>query len=431
MLSISPSKRKWYIVATIFIAIICNYMDRQLLSILKPEILDHYGISDPQYAMIVNIFLLCYAIMYPLCGMLIDKFGPKKVMLAGIGVWSLACIGGGLAPNVTIFAICRGLLGIAEPTVFAGQIIAVTLWFEKKERATANSLCVIGGSLGAVVAPIVIAWLMDLFSYWQYVFIISGAIGLVITLIWQFIYITPPAEVLAKTVADDDAKSDSVPVSAKFSFKDLFKTKTLWGCLLIRLISDPVWYFTCFWLPGFIRNMGNAEGLSNEQTLSMIQWIGGIPFLVGGIGGILYSMWSDKLVKKGMDSIMSRKKILAFSAIFAPLCMLIPLVTGSEGMTFTMKIWSVIIIFSLVAATCLNWLYTLPVVIAEAFPIGNVATVMGVACGAGALGTIVFNQFVGNISAEAWNILFIIMGLLHLIATVVLYTMCRKEEVKA
>ena len=113
--------------ATIFVAIICNYLDRQLLSILKPEILTHFGIEDLQYAWIVNVFLICYAIMYPISGILVDRFGSKKVMLGGIVAWSLACIGGGLSTNVVEFTICRGILGLAEPTIFAGQSVAVTL----------------------------------------------------------------------------------------------------------------------------------------------------------------------------------------------------------------------------------------------------------------------------------------------------------------
>lgn len=109
-----PNKRKWVIVATMFIAIICNYLDRQLLSILKPEILEHFGIGDMQYAWIVNVFLICYALMYPVSGILVDRFGPKRVMLAGIAVWSLACIGGGLAQTVWQFAVCRGILGLGR-----------------------------------------------------------------------------------------------------------------------------------------------------------------------------------------------------------------------------------------------------------------------------------------------------------------------------
>ena len=114
----NPEKRKWMIVVTIFIAIICNYLDRQLLSILKPTIKAAFEMNDDGYAFIVNIFLICYAVMYPISGILVDRFGSKKVMLGGIVAWSLACIGGGLSTNVVEFTICRGILGLAEPTIF-------------------------------------------------------------------------------------------------------------------------------------------------------------------------------------------------------------------------------------------------------------------------------------------------------------------------
>ena len=131
----NPEKRKWMIVVTIFIAIICNYLDRQLLSILKPTIKAAFDMNDDGYAFIVNIFLICYAVMYPISGILVDRFGPKKVMFLGILAWSAACIGGGLSTNMEQFAFFRGLLGLAEPTIFAGQIVAVTVWVEKRQRA--------------------------------------------------------------------------------------------------------------------------------------------------------------------------------------------------------------------------------------------------------------------------------------------------------
>ena len=425
---LKDSSRKWVIVAMMFLAIICNYLDRQLLSILKPEILDHFQIGDFEYAWIVNVFLLCYAIMYPVSGILVDKFGPKSVMLGGITIWSLACVGAGWAPNVWVFAACRGVLGLAEPTIFAGQIVAVTLWFEKRQRATANSLCTIGGSLGAVVAPIVIAWLMGLLGYWQHVFVISGVVGLVIAFLWIFIYKTPSADVLAKTVGADVKTPDGEQKA--FTFKGLFKTRTLWGGILIRLVSDPVWYFCCFWLPGFLRNMGARQGLTNEQTLNMIQWIGGIPFLVGAIGGILTSAWSDALVKRGKPALDARKSMLMTIALLAPLCMTVPFINGAENLAFGWKVGLVIAVFSLVAVLCLSWLYTIPVVFAETFPVKNIASVMGLSCGAGALGSMVFNQFVGSIPEGAWKVLFILMGTLHLFAALILWKMVRIEKVK-
>ena len=419
-----PNKRKWVIVATMFIAIICNYLDRQLLSILKPEILEHFDIGDMEYAWIVNVFLICYALMYPVSGILVDRFGPKRVMLAGIVVWSLACLGGGLSQTVWQFSICRGILGLAEPTIFAGQLVAVTLWFEKRQRATANSLCTIGGSLGAVVAPLVIAWLMRWFSNWQEVFMVAGVIGLLIALLWIIVYRTPSPEILDKTVNADRTPSGNI--QKPFTFKGLLRTRTLWGALLIRLISDPVWYFCCFWLPGYLRGMGEAQNLSHEQTLNMIQWIGGIPFLVGAAGGMLMSIWSDTMIKRGRNALSARKIVLVMTIVFAPLCAIVPYVSEC-ALPFAWRVGLVVAIFSLVAVLCLTWLYTVPVVMPETFPIKNVATVMGICCGSGALGSMVFNHFIGTLSAGAMPVMFGIMSTLHIITTVVLWKMVRVE----
>ena len=423
-----PKNRKWYIVATMFIAIICNYLDRQLLSILKPEILDHFEIGNLEYAWIVNVFLICYATMYPISGILVDKFGPKRVMLGGITIWSLACIGGGMAPNATIFAVCRGILGLAEPTIFAGQLIAVTMWFEKRQRATANSLCTNGGSIGAVIAPVVIAWLMGYFNSWQHVFFIAGITGLVIALVWQFVYTTPPQEILEKTVHADKKAEGGKGEQRSFTLGGLFRTRTLWGGILIRLISDPVWYFCCFWLPGFLRTMGENEGLSNEQTLSMIQWIGGIPFLVGAAGGILTSMWSDLLIRRGMEALRARKKVLITMAFLAPFVAVVPFVSDCAAISFEWRVALVIGLFCIIAVLCNSWLYTAPVTLVEQFPIKNAASVMGICCGAGALGSVVFNQFVGSIPESAWTVLFCFMGTLHLIAAIVMWKMVRPEN---
>lgn len=422
------SKRRLFIVATIFIAIICNYLDRQLLSILKPEILDYFSIGDMEYAWIVNVFLICYAVMYPVSGILVDRFGPKPVMFAGIVAWSLACIGGGLANDVVLFTVCRGILGLAEPTIFAGQIVAVTVWFEKRHRATANSLCTAGGSLGTVIAPLVIAWISR-YLPWHEVFIVSGVAGLVIALIWLFVYRNPSPDVLAVTM-DRDAEAGPAAEEPYFTWKGLWGTRSLWGVLLIRMISDPVWYFCCFWLPGYLRQMGQMQGLSHQETLDMIQYIGGVPFLFGAIGGILSSVWSDHLVKKGMPALKARKVMMISISFVAPLCIAVPYVSQCASIPFDGRILLVVAIFSLIAIMCLSWLYTICVVIAEAFPVKNVASVVGITAGAGAVGGAVFNIFIGSLLAHMGNLLFAVMGVMHLISSLILWKMVRKETVK-
>ena len=420
-----PTIRRNYIVATIFIAVVCNYLDRQLLSILKPEILTHFGVGDAEYAVIVNVFLICYAIMYPVGGILVDRFGPQKVMFTGILTWSLACVGGGLSQNIVQFAICRGILGLSEPVIFAGLIVVITVWYEKTKRALANSLCQFGGSIGAMMAPAVIAWMSHFFP-WYLVFIFAGCVGIVIAGIWLLVYKTPPQEILDMTTAPDPDEAQRRDTWS-FSWGQLWKTSSLWGCLLIRLVSDPVWYFCSFWLPGFLRGMGADQGLSHRQTLDMIQYIGGIPFLVGAIGGVLASAFSDKLVRRGMPSLKARKISMISMVVFAPLCVLIPFVSTWGDVSFSTRIALVVIIFSLVAAMCQSWLYTIVVIISESFPVKNVSSVLGIACGAGAVGGAIFNEVVGSLINSMGDVVFFIMASLHIIAALILWKMVKRE----
>lgn len=423
-----PESRRWAIVATLFAAIICNYLDRQLLSILKPEILRHFGIGNLEYAWIVNVFLVCYAVMYPVSGILVDRFGPKRVMLGGIVVWSLACIGGGLCEpgQAWLFTLFRGVLGLAEPTVFASQFIAVALWFERRRRATANSLCQNGGAIGAVLAPVTIAALMGWLDAWQHVFFVAGVTGLALAAVWQVVYRAPSAEVLAATVGGDGGGASG---NVGFPLRRLLKTRTLWGGILIRLVSDPVWYFCCFWLPGFLRRMGEREGLTNAQTLSLIQWVGGLPFLAGAVGAVAVSAWSDAMVRTGMCTLKARRKALTMMAVLAPVCALVPAVDGSS-LPFGWRIGIVTAIFCVIAALCNAWLHTIPVTLIEQFPIANGAFVSSCSCGAGAIGTIAFNGFAGSIPETAWTALFCLMGVLHIVAAMVLKKMVRKETLK-
>ena len=363
--------------------------------------------------------------MYPISGILVDKLGPKKVLLGGITIWSLACIGGGCCASdqVILFTICRGFLGVAEPTIFAAQMIAIAVWFEKKDRATPNAICQTGGGMGAVIAPIVIAALMQVLDTWQHVFWLAGIVGLVIGAFWLIVYKNPPKLVLDITVGDQQQKFDE---QKKFAFKDMIKRKSLWGGVLIRLVSDPVWYFCCFWLPSFLRAMGSEQGLSNEETLLMVQWIGGIPYLAGAIGGLLFSVWSDRLIKKGGDPLKSRKRVLITAAVFAPIVASVPFIAGCP-LDFAMRVGLVVAVFCIVAAICNAWLYNAPLTVVEQFPIANGASVMGLCCGAGALGSVVFNQVTGSIPESAWVYLFCLMGVLHLIAAVIVYKMIGPE----
>lgn len=402
-----PERRRWVIVLTIFLAIVFNYVDRQLLSILKPVLEKEFHIGNETYAIIVNLFTVCYALMYPIAGWLVDKFGPRLVMFFGLITWSVASIGGGLSGTIGQFGFFRALLGIGEPANFPSQLKAVTVWFTGKLRATANSLCVAGSSIGAIIAPPLVAWLAISYG-WHIAFIGTGIVGLIIAILWITVYRDPP-----ERIAIQAAESSGMSRTESFSWKKLWGTKSLWGILLIRFISDPVWYFCLFWLPGYLQE---HSGLSLAQ-IGMVGWI---PFLAADLGGIGTSAWSDEMVRKGVEPLRSRKIMLTTTAVAAPLCALTPFLPSAA---------STILVFSFVAAMCISWLFSLSVVVSEVFPVNNVASVLGIAGGCGAAGAVLFNyfigQFIGTIGADK---IFFIMSFLHPVAVLILWTMVKPEK---
>jgi len=401
----TPEKRRWLIVAVIFLAIVFNYVDRQIVSILKPTLKEAFSLGDDGYAVIVNMFTICYAGMYPVAGWLVDRFGAGKIMLYGVLAWSVACIGGGISRTVGQFAFFRGMLGVAEPTNFPAQLKVVTVWFPGKLRATANSLCVAGSSIGAIIAPPLVAWLALSYN-WHTVFLVCGMAGLAIAGLWLLVYRHPPADIEA------EAASGS-PAQEGFSWRQLWGTRSLWGILLIRFISDPVWYFCLFWLPGYLQE---ESGL----TLAQVGMFGWIPFLAADLGGIGTSAWSDRLVRNGMEPLRARKVMLTVTALFGPLCAVTPFLSAAAG---------TLVVFSIVAAVCISWLFTVSVVVAEAFPVKNVASVLGIAGGFGALGAVLFNYFVGQmLGTLGADRIFMAMALLHPLAAVLLWTMIRPER---
>lgn len=228
------------------------------------------------------------------------------------------------------------------------------------------------------------------------------------------VYADPPKEILDVTLSESAANRHH---GKAFTWGGLWKTRTLWGVLLIRFVSDPVWYFCLFWLPGYLQE---DSGL----TLIQVGWVGWIPFLFGAVGGVLTSAWSDKMVRRGMDPLRARKRMMTLVAVAAPLCIFTPYFNALPPYW---NVAAIIASFSLIAIMCLSWLYTICVVIAEAFPVRNVASVVGITAGFGAVGGAIFNYYVGQLLSTMGPSLFLVMGILHWIAVVILWKMTRPE----
>jgi ACS family hexuronate transporter-like MFS transporter len=398
-------QRRWLILAIIFCAIVLNYFDRQIVSILKPTLKAEFHLDDSGYAVIANIFTFCYAVMYPLAGLLVDRFGAGRMMLAGMICWSASCVAGGVARTFAQLAVCRGLLGLAEPIAFPAQLRAVAAWFPGTLRATANSISVAGGSMGAVIAPSLIAWITLSFN-WHAAFFVPGILGIVIAVLWRWIYREPSND------SPVEVRPPGVNSEPGFTWLELWRTRSLWAILLCRFVSDPVWYFCLFWLPGYLQE---KSGLSLKQ-IGMVGWI---PFLAADLGGIASAAWSDKMVKRGKPPLQARKLMLVTVASLGPVCALTPHLPYA-GATLA--------IFSIVGAICLSWLFSMSVVIAESFPQRNMGSVLGIAGGFGAAGAMVFNYYVGQmIGTLGAAKVFAVMALLHPIAAVILWALVRRE----
>jgi len=403
--SLTPSRRRWIILGIVFGALVLNYFDRQIVAVLSVDLKARFDVDDRGYAMICNVFLVCYAISYPIGGWLVDRFGARIMMLLAIVTWSTACIGTGLSRTLGPFLFFRGLLGIAEPTAYPAQIRAVAAWFPGTLRATANSFCQAGSSIGAIAAPPLVALLVAHFS-WHAAFVVPGIVGFGVAACWLLIYRDPPAEIAEKTLP-------SSPTQPAFTWPQLWRTRTLWGFLLWRFVSDPVWYFCLFWLPGYLRE---NSGLSLQQ----IGRVGWIPFLAADLGALCTSAISDRLVGRGIEPLRARKLILTAAACLAPICAVTPHLGHPAA---------VLVVFSIIAIMCLTWLFNLGVVVAETFPPGNVGGVVGIAAGCGAAGGILFNAFVGEaLHRFGMAPMFTVMAFLHPLATILLWTMIRRER---
>ena len=392
----------------IFMITVFSYVDRQVVSILKPILKEEFSLDDRGYAWVINVFTICYALMYPVSGWLVDRFSARKIMFWGIVTWSLSSIGSGLAKSLIPFVFFRSTLGLAEPTTYPAQIKVVTKWFSGRLRATANSISVAGGTIGSVVAPPLIAWLVLSFS-WHAAFIIPGTVGLFLAVIWLMVYREPPA----RFVHDRISGETTIATETVFTWGKLWTRRTLWGIVLIRFLTDPVWYFILFWLPGFLME---ESGLS----LSRLGMVGWIPFMAASLGGIASSAWSDWMVRRGKAALRSRKVMLSWVAFLAPVI----LIPDCFGVTVT------IFKFSILGIVALSWIYTESILIAETFPIGNVASVLGIAGGFGAAGAVIFNYLIGHymtLAGTGW--IFAAMAVLHPLALFILWNMIRPEVV--
>ncbi|MDR0354039.1 MAG: MFS transporter [Opitutaceae bacterium] len=403
---------RWWIVALLFLATIVNYIDRQALAVLKEPICGGLGFTDAQFGYLGTAFLISYMVMYTVAGRLIDRVGIRLGVTACVGLWSVASMLTGLAQGFRSLTAFRVLLGVGEPGIFPGGIKACGEWFPKKMRALPTGIFSSGSAVGAVIAVPLLAWITQASGTWRAAFIIPGAVGLLwIPFFWKLY--RPPAKHPAVTAADlaelreggEHAASPSASGRGK-KWGELLSQRKVWGLVLSRFASDPVWHFYLLWLPGYFMA---ERGLSLKEV-GIYLWL---PYLFGTLGNVAGGWFSDALIRRGWTAPRARFAMLACAGLLTPFGALVG---------FINSIAAAIAITCLITFMCQMWSTNTATLAADITDTTETASVMGLMGSAGSLTGAVFMTVVGLIVTKfGYAYAFVLAATLHPIAAVTLF----------
>ncbi|MFD2571631.1 MFS transporter [Spirosoma soli] len=402
---------RWTIVALLFFATTINYLDRQVIGLLKPTLETEFSWTETDYSNIVMAFAASYAIGLLAFGRIIDRIGTKMGYIISIIVWSIAAILHATAKSTFGFGVMRSLLGLGEAGNFPAAIKSVAEWFPKRERALATGIFNSGANIGAVVAPIMVPWILGSYG-WQEAFIITGAIGFIWLAFWWYMYEVPARQ---KRLTQEEfayIHIDDAPeqVNAKpIGWGRLFGIRQTWAFILGKFLTDPIWWFFLFWLPSYFSTTFNLDLKKPSLPLVVVY----TATTIGSIGG---GYLSGYFIKKGWPVFRARKTAMLIFAI----CV-VPITLAQ----FATNIWQAVALISLAAAAHQAWSANIFTTASDMFPKQALSSVVGIGGMAGSVGGILFPILVGALLDSykvagnltgGYNLLFIICGFAYLVA---------------
>lgn len=376
---------RWWLCGLMFLATALSFLDRQVLSVVAPNVTEEFGMDNKAYSYVTTAFLLSYAVMFFLAGRLMDVVGTRLGMALSVGVWSAASALHAVAQNALHLGFFRFVLGAGEGGCFPGVAKGATEWFPKRERALAIGIAIGGASLGGVVAPPMTKWLVYAVG-WRGTFLATGLFGAVWVALWWIFYRSPARSPFLtaeeRRKIETPAETASSPAAPATPLVELLWRRDVWGLALMRLLFDPVFYFYMFWIPKYLNQ---ERGLS----LSEIGNLAGIPFLALGVSNILGGWLSDKLIAAGMPSGTARKLVMGAAAA---------LTVSSSLAAFASSAGAAVAMMSVLMFAHGFWITNYVTVISETFDKSSVATVMGIAGMVGAIGGMAANTVIGAVA---------------------------------
>lgn len=397
---------RWSICALLFFATTINYVDRQVIGILKITLEHDFGWSEIDYSNIVFAFQSAYAIGLLAVGRLIDRLGTRVGFALALIFWSLAAMGHALARTVLEFAVARFALGIGEAGNFPASIKTVAEWFPKKERALATGIFNAGTNVGAIIAPLTVPWIALNYG-WEWAFVITGGIGLIWLVFWFAFYQRPEEHSRLSMAELKYIRRDGDESQVKIAWVKLLPHRQTWAFATGKFLTDPIWWFYLFWLPDFFnRNFG-----LNLSSIGLPLVIIYIAADIGSIGG---GWLSSLLIKSGWSVNAGRKTALLVCA----LCV-VPVIFVAS----TKNKWVAIALLGLATAAHQGWSANIFTTASDMFPRRVVGSVVGIGGMAGAVGGMLIAKIAGYVLewTGSYFPLFIIAASTYLIALLVFH----------
>ena len=420
------SNYRWTVCALIFFATTVNYLDRQVIGILKPLLESDLGIGEKDYSHIIMTFQLLYGFGMLIAGRLVDKFGTKLGYGVSVILWSLAAMGHALAKGTLGFGLWRGFLGITESGNFPAANKSVAEWFPKKERALAFGILNSGTNVGAIVAPLAIPGMVAAWG-WQSAFIITGAIGFIWVILWFIFYEVPEkhrkisAGELVYIHSDVDEQAES---KEKVSWLKLLKYRQTWLFFIGKGLTDPIWWFYLFWIPGWLSTVRGA-GLSISSFGVPLAFIYTMTTL-GSIGG---GWVSGYMIKRGMTPFKARKITMLIFAL-----LVVPIIFAQSQNVST---WGAVCLIALAASAHQAWSTNLFTTVSDAFPKKVISSVTSIGGMAGAVGGAFISYIAGAILQHYKNlghietgyvVMFAIAGSAYLLSWIIMQVFAPKNK---
>jgi MFS transporter, ACS family, hexuronate transporter len=407
------SRYRWVICGLLFAATAINYVDRQIIGVLKPTLAHQFGWSETDYGDIVFWFQFAYAIGYLGFGRLVDKIGARLGYALAVIIWTAAHIAHAFVGSLFGFIAVRIALGLGESGNFPAGLKAVAEWFPKRERAFATGLFNAGANIGAIITPLIVPAVTLAFG-WPAAFIITGLLTVVWLIAWLAIYRQPHAHPRVTSAELAIIQSDPIDANRTFSWMRLLQLRETWAYALAKFLIDPVWWMFLFWLPDFFAKRYHLDLKSFGPPLVVV-------YVLSDVGSVAGGWISSSLMSVGFSLNTARKFAMLLAAV-----MVLPII----GATYIDQLWTAVAILGLAAAAHQAFSCNLLTFPSDVFPRSAVGSVVGIGGTAGAVGGMLMAKYAGWILQRvgSYTPIFIVAGSVYLIALVAVHLLSPRYE---